>query len=705
MPTKSADNKTSTTTSKKTSQRALFARNLSFLKQFQPPLGALLANHQPSELQSAPDLSNDIRHQGQPFYGMDGKHAAQLQVQHFMQAPTHFSLTYRSIPGNRYLHQDAINQLNQHAAALHTSPTRALSKGKPNISNLIALGSGLGFQITALRQHMAFANVIIVEPNTDMLWHLLHFLDLAELSDHCLQSGGHLSIVQPRSYQDFSSNLTTLAARSGFAMFAELSVFRHYETPLFDKILENIQSLRNQQVSAWGFINDEYIGLKNSLANRHLPFINHALAKTPHGDNANSANNNKPRPVIMVGNGPSLDKDLPLLIKSRQHFTLISCGTALGTLIKNQIMPDFHAEMERSSFTASVQQVWLTDNVCERVTLLALNTVSPEITHRFKRVILFPKGNDIGTQALIRSTAAPSNTNLNTDLKPLKYCNPTVTNFALTAACALNITKLIMLGCDYGFRSQQHHHAQQSEYFNQSSRLANIAPKADLQVDDNHGGKINSSRIFTLSRENVEAALQRNPQMQVTNCSDGAKIKHTSWQPFEQIVSEYKQEYKQDTHPNPTSHKLDTHPNPTSHKLDTHPFSAPSSSRFPTPFPTQFLNTDLSRIVEKLDHYTHIATQLAALAKSQPASIQTMQSLLQNIDKHLQNAASVARADVMFGGSARYLAVTIAGHLYRLPKAQHREYCQLAQPLLLAMFEKSTEYFNALKQALSTQEV
>lgn len=685
MPTKSADNKTSTTTSKKTSQQALFARNLNFLKQFQPPLGALLANHQPSELQSAPDLSNDIRYQGQPFYDMDGKHAAQLQVQHFMQAPTHFSLTYRSIPGNRYLHQDAINQLNQHAAALHASPTRALSKGKPNISNLIALGSGLGFQITALRQHMAFANVIIVEPNTDMLWHLLHFLDLAELSDHCLQSGGHLSIVQPRSYQDFLSNLTSLAARSGFAMFAELSVFRHYETPLFDQILENIQSLRNQQVSAWGFINDEYIGLKNSLANRHLPFIKHALAKTPHGDNANSANNNKPRPVIMVGNGPSLDKDLPLLIKSRQHFTLISCGTALGTLIKNRIMPDFHAEMERSSFTANVQQAWLTDDICERVTLLALNTVSPEITHRFKRVILFPKGNDIGTQALIRSTAAPSNTKpninlnseLNTALTPLKYCNPTVTNFALTAACALNITKLIMLGCDYGFRSKQHHHAQQSEYFNQSSRLANIVPKADLQVDDNHGGKISSSRIFTLSRDNVEAALQHNPQMQVTNCSDGAKIKHTSWKPFEQIVSEY--------------------------KLDTHPFSAPSPSRFPTPFPTQYLNTDLSRIVELLDHYTHIATQLAALAKSQPASIQTMQSLLQNIDKHLQNAASVARADVMFGGSARYLAVTIAGHLYRLPKAQHQEYCQLAQPLLLAMFEKSTEYFNALKQEIGRE--
>lgn len=629
-------------------QQNQFQRNLNFLQKAQPQLANLMSRHQPTEVLSAPDLVNDIRYQGQPFYNMNGKQAASLQVQHYMKSPTHFSLKYRSIPGNRYLHQAAINQLNQHAVTLNYR-----GDGKPEISNLLALGSGLGFHISALRQHMSFANVIIVEPNNDMLWHLLHHLDLPELSEHCYHCGGHVSIVQPGSYQEFATKLHTLAKRSGFAMFSEISVFRHYETPLFDEILENFKALRNQQVSAWGFINDEFIGLRHSLLNRHLPF---AVSPAKQGDNTSAS----AKPVVVVGNGPSLDKDLAQLIASRSQFTLISCGTALGTLLKNDIIPDFHAEMERSSFTANVQQQWLTKQVCERVTLLALNTVSTDITHKFNKVLLFAKGNDIGTEALNRGTEQA--------LTPLKYCNPTVTNFAVTAACALNMTRLVLLGCDYGFRSQQHHHAKQSEYFNQNSRLANIAPKNEISVPDNHGGSVFSSRILTLSRENIEAALSRNPHMQVVNCSDGAKIKHTTWQPFEQVVSK--------TNSNQAANQTDNN----------HPYQS------------FLLNTDTKQIATLFNYYIEVAGELTSLARNQTANIVTMQKNLQNIDNHLQTLATDARADVFFSGSARYLAVTIAGHLYRIPKQKHGLYCQFAQSILQTMFEKSAEFLAELKK-------
>ena len=53
------------------------------------------------------------------------------------------------------------------------------------------------------------------------------------------------------------------------------------------------------------------------------------------------------QPVFVVGNGPSLDSSLAFLKKNSDDIIIISCGTAIRALLKNNIKPDLHIEMER----------------------------------------------------------------------------------------------------------------------------------------------------------------------------------------------------------------------------------------------------------------------------------------------------------------------------------------------------------------------
>ena len=52
-------------------------------------------------------------------------------------------------------------------------------------------------------------------------------------------------------------------------------------------------------------------------------------------------------PVLIVGAGPSLDRDMPHLKALRERAIVVSCGTSIGILLKNGIRPDLHCEIER----------------------------------------------------------------------------------------------------------------------------------------------------------------------------------------------------------------------------------------------------------------------------------------------------------------------------------------------------------------------
>lgn len=608
-----------------------FQKNLNFLSQHQPELFKKFVNFRPVKLLSNASLVNDIELNGEAFYGMDGRIASEMQVKHYFNFPTHYSLTYRSQPGNGFLHQVVINNLNEKAQQLGYKP-----KAKPLVSNLLALGSGLGFQIAALQQQLIFSNIILVEPEDEMLYHFLHYTDIDQLSQQCAQLGGTFNILQPDSYHAFTDMTANLAEQIGYNIFAEMSVFRHYETPLFDNILENFKDLRNSWISAWGFMDDELIGLLHTLDNaKHHPFV----AET-------DSTPNKDKTFIIVGNGPSLDRDIETLKKYQDKFIIVSCGTALATLIRSGIKPDFHAEMERSNFTPIVQNKWFTQEFCDNTTLLALNTVSSAITNKFSSCLLFTKGQDVGAHILEKAGVQK--------LTPLFYCNPTVANFALSATLAMGAGRIVLLGCDLGFRETGKHHASKSDYFQLNSKLANIHPHAEMKTVDNQNRSMATTRILNLARKNMEKLASRNTNTELINCSNGVKIAGFHWCQFDDFVRQNTGTSKETSF---TVSMID-------------------------------LKFDAYQIQPIMQHYMDTAKQIISILK-QDYEGHHIHKLFNQVGKYLTQIKQPHRADIFFSGNTKYFAACTAGHLSRIASNKRQEYCDFALQEIINMFERA----------------
>ncbi|UAA37812.1 motility associated factor glycosyltransferase family protein [Paraneptunicella aestuarii] len=618
-----------------------FQKNLNFLSQHQPELFKKFVNFRPVKLLSNASLVNDIELDGEPFYGMDGRIASEMQVKHYFNFPTHYSLTYRSQPGNGFLHQVVINNLNEKAKQLGYKP-----RAKPLVSNLLALGSGLGFQIAALQQQLTFANIILVEPEDEMLFHFLHYTDIDKLSQQCAQLGGTFNILQPSSYQAFADMTANLAEQIGYNVFAEISVFRHYETPLFDNILENFKDLRNSWVSAWGFMDDELIGLLHTLDN----------AKTHSFVADTDATANKSKTFILVGNGPSLDKDIDTLKKYQDKFIIVSCGTALATLIRAGIKPDFHAEMERSNFTPIVQNKWFTQEFCDSTTLLALNTVSSAITRQFSSCLLFTKGQDVGAHILEKAGEHK--------FTQLYYCNPTVANFALSASLAMGAGRIVLLGCDLGFRETGKHHASGSDYFEANSRLANIQPHAEMKAVDNQNRAIATTRILNLARKNMEKLASSHNNTELINCSNGVKIAGFQWQSFEAFANQHAREDKE------------------------------------TSFTLSLIDLEFKphQIQPVMQHYMDTANHIISILE-QEYKEHHIHKLFNQVAKYLTQIKDLHRADIFFSGITKYFAACTAGHLSRIASNKRQEYCDFALQEIINMFQRAiTKLDNLTKE-------
>ncbi|MGH1486535.1 MAG: motility associated factor glycosyltransferase family protein [Cellvibrionaceae bacterium] len=480
----------------------VFRRNLSLLKKCHYDLYCKLnAHHSKMKVERSVD-NIDLLVDGEKFYGIDANVACSAQVDEFAKSPVRYSMHYENNKKFFSRHQSVINRLNNlfDGFIKHKKPDNKLN-------TLIVLGAGLGFHIEDLFQRFTIKNIILIEPSDDMLLHCLECLDFAKIKQKCESRNGFFSILQPSNLESFSGQMMYLARSQGFGLMSDISVFRHYHTDLLDDIFTNIVSMRNRWFSGWGFFDDEITGLKNTLTN------------VLHGEQFYSKEENFGSPkgyAIIVGNGPSLDENLDDIKAVQNYATIVSCGTSLVPLLKVGIIPDIHVEMERGDTIFESLEYWLTPEVTNKTTLFALNTVSPKEVSIFKNSYLFSKANDLGALVLKKSKLI--------DQPPLYYCNPTVTNFALSACISVGWENIVLLGCDYGCKDIKRHHSSYSDFYNPNSILAKVVQNNEIFVKGNFGENVYTNKIYNNARKNIEKIISNNNSINVFNGSDGAAI-------------------------------------------------------------------------------------------------------------------------------------------------------------------------------------
>lgn len=571
------------------------------------------------------------------FYGSKNNlELCRNQVDLFFKKPTHRSMHYDNVINQEIGHQNFIGHANKIAQELGSRPTK-----KPRSAMLVVLGAGSGGHIPELLKHLDYHTIVIVEPNLDILSLLLNNLDICRLKEENKNLRDIYFIIQSKM-SSFKIELNNILKNSGYNSLSDVSLFRHYNTDLFDEIYNNFKSWRNDLASMWGFFEDEILSIKHTLENSkshrfdgHFMLCNEVIETLP----------------IIVGNGASLDSEISLLKKYHKNNIIVSCGTSLTTLLKNGIVPDIHVEVERTLLTYTLKAETLNDRRLKNTLLIGLNTLAPKMLSCFNYHLIFAKAHDSGT-LLINDLY---------EAIPLFHCNPTVTNLAAAALNRIGLKKQILVGCDYGYLNMANHHSKHSDYYNKKSQLNDVKYSQDIKVIGNFTPFVFSNRIYNGARLSIENLLRNEKGLQIYNTSNGAKVEGAIPVKLDDVINKNSNQRKSEL-----LIELKNKAQLVKKEKIQLNFLCLERQR-----------VEIKKIRDKIEQCT---------------SMSSLMNVIEQKAKHLEKNNTTTK--LLLLGSLKYISTTISGHINRIPEENIETYFQKIKPLLVQNFN---HYLNQLK--------
>ena len=384
------------------------------------------------------------------------------------------------------------------------------------VRSLIIFGLGIGYQFELLSNAYTLDKLFICEPNRDLFYASLYALDWHTILHRIDEQGGSLYLnIGDDGTHTFHELVTQFQVVGPYVLANTFFYQAYYNENLVNAIAQLREQL--QVLIAMGDYFDHSRHLVAHTRQAILDGIPH-LRDEPVQYLSQAEKN---VPVFIVGNGPSLDGLIDTLKEYQESAIIISCGTALQSLYRHGITPDFHAEIEanRSPYD------WISRGAdlafLKQVSLISCNGIHPDISNLFKDVYLTFKPGESGTTAVQRLYD-------NFPFALTKNAYPTVTNFVMAFASQFRFSQLYLLGVDLGFVDEKHHHSKASGYYMSDGKEQYEYSKVhntSLRVAGNFRPFVNTKYEFKLAKEILERAVKDCDE--VYNLSDGAKFEGT----------------------------------------------------------------------------------------------------------------------------------------------------------------------------------
>lgn len=211
---------------------------------------------------------------------------------------------------------------------------------------LYMFGLGNGVLIATLLESSVRKRVVLIEPEAEILWIVLHFIDFSK----AIQSGRLVFLSD-----------TSLSFAEVVGLFGDTDVKRyarvydmHVNLPYYERYGERIQvvnqlfvqALRHVITTVGNDVTDTLIGMEHHFMN--LDF----MVQTPtlyelfkKAKNTNIA--------VLVSTGPSLNKQLPLLREVAPYVTIVAVDASFPVLSTHGIKPDIVVSMERIALSST----------------------------------------------------------------------------------------------------------------------------------------------------------------------------------------------------------------------------------------------------------------------------------------------------------------------------------------------------------------
>lgn len=225
----------------------------------------------------------------------------------------------------------------------------------------------------------------------------------------------------------------------------------------------------------------------------------------------------KRTPVIVCGSGPSIDDGADFVRRYRDSAVVISCGTGLGALLGHGIYPDFHVEIENTPGPVEIIQSLAGKYDLSKISLIASNTVRPELAACFGKRILFFRDSVCSSKLFGQRFGE------------IYYAAPTVANTAARIALGMGFRDLYLIGVDLGSRDAGMHHGRHSVYVADKEFLDTHpdhlnATKYGISAPGNFGGTVHTNHSFLYASVSFSGLIARYKDAVVRNLSDGIRI-------------------------------------------------------------------------------------------------------------------------------------------------------------------------------------
>ncbi len=510
-----------------------FKRNMAIFKEAAPEIYDQFIDYEPQELRlqyTTDGYLNLVNYNlnDRPVYASDPKAFSDKQVSDFILRPTFSSVSFgkSKIMNDAHIHVPLINSLID--VCNDMMATTKVDASKP-VGLMIMTGCGLGYQLPGLLKAMDIYTLCIFDPHKDSFYASLHTIDWGEVIKYFLKPGKMIKLLIGMETPDAMADLKLLTDKIGLHNIVYTFLYRHFGSVKEEEFIERYKKEFHLNASGTGFFDDEQVSFSHTAANlnnnvylfRQEPLKPTALP-----------------PLLLIGNGPSLDKHIEFLQRNRSNAIVFSCGTALSSLAKKGIKPDFHVEMERNIDVKDWLEVGTTPADREGITLLCLNTSSPEVIAMFDDACIARKPNDCG-EKLINDVAPPD------IIRNLPLCNPTVTNAGLSFALAMGFTQIYLIGVDLGMSPEGDHHSSLSPYhtLTEKTNIKNFSPLENTAtnyfIKGNFCEQVSTSLFLDSTRVNMQILLTYYDRVkggvQVYNSNNGAYIQGTTPKPLAEI--------------------------------------------------------------------------------------------------------------------------------------------------------------------------
>lgn len=477
----------------------LFQKNFEAFEEFQPLLAKRIRDHKPiSKLTYLENDEPSVEFGGELIYPRGAVTEAADQIKNYNKYGQKLQLG-GIVEGSLDPHANkTFEKLKERYA--DSGFKFAASTVREECYFLIVFGVGLAQHIDALVERTKCRVLYLIEPNVDLMHHSWHVYDWRPLLEKMTERGG-IEIEIGSIVENIVSNLHTLFRQYNPTGLDGTTVFNHYNTSITDQISRNFSEKLATSLMGLGFFQDEMNMLGQSYKN-----LESGKARL-----VQRRKTSPEMPCMIVGNGPSLDTLLPVIKKNEENAVIFASGSAITTLIENDIIPDYWIMSERVKEVLAMVEELAEVFDTKKLTFIGSTTVFPGVIDYFDDYILY-----------LRPGLSSMPTFKTRNDQVLSIPDPLAANSSLSVAVHLGFREFYFMGVDAGSRFTDRGHAKGGFYSKREDFLTSLP----LSGPANFGGTIYTTSVLKWSRENLEKLMRSLTGRTFYNLSDGALIEN-----------------------------------------------------------------------------------------------------------------------------------------------------------------------------------